>query len=109
MQYFNIPVTKDVKDPSHPLEILKRVATPEDFVVFKLDMDHSEIEAAIVEAIVADPEVHVRIDEMFFEHHVNFEPMHRYWGTQQEKATVVDSYHLFAALRMLGVRMHGWP
>lgn len=35
-QYFNIPATSDIKLPSHPLNMLKSVAQPGDFVVLKL-------------------------------------------------------------------------
>lgn len=35
-QYFNMPATSDLKLQSHPLNVLKRVAQPGDFVVLKL-------------------------------------------------------------------------
>lgn len=38
-QYFNIPASPDPADRRNPLNILKGVAKPEDFVAFKLDID----------------------------------------------------------------------
>jgi hypothetical protein len=51
--------------------MLKRIAAPEDYVVFKLDIDNSKIEAMFVEQLLASPELLALVDDFFFEHHVN--------------------------------------
>jgi hypothetical protein len=68
-QYFNLPVSATKGDRFHPLRMLKAMAQPEDFVSLKLDIDHNELEAALVEQILSDPQLYTLIDEMFFEHH----------------------------------------
>jgi hypothetical protein len=60
--------------------------------------------------VIADPDVYERIDELFFEHHVNFAPMVKSWGDVINKDQLLqDSYNLFADLRTKGIRAHGWP
>lgn len=72
-QYFNTPATPDPEDPKNPLNILKSIARPEDFVVFKLDIDNNPVETAFIEQILRDASISNLIDEFFFEHHVTFE------------------------------------
>ena len=48
------------------------------------------------------------IDEFYFEHHVNTQPMNRYWATQGAPQTLADSYRIFTALRGRGVIAHAW-
>jgi hypothetical protein len=61
--------------------------------------------------IVSNPDVYERIDEFFFEHHVNFAPMLKLgWAdTYNKNKTLFDSYKLFSDLRFKGIRAHGWP
>eukprot|EP00798_Chlamydomonas_sp_ICE-L_P025264 gene25265-10915_t len=82
--YFNIPVGTDFRDEGNPLNIMKRIVKPEDFLVLKLDMENSQVEAMLVAHILSDSHVPFLIDEMFYEHHVNFPLMNGYWGTQNE-------------------------
>jgi hypothetical protein len=56
--------------------MLKRIAKPEDYVVFKLDIDNSKIEAMFVEQLLASPELLALVDDFFFEHHVNVVSCH---------------------------------
>ncbi len=51
MQYFNIPVDADLTKARHPLNILKAITSPEDFVSFKLDIDAPIIEQEIIEKV----------------------------------------------------------
>ena len=55
------------------LRLLQASATPQDFVVFKVDVDNSDVELSIVEAIAASPELANLVDELFFEYHFDFE------------------------------------
>jgi hypothetical protein len=68
---FNIPAIAEPTSPDNPLNMLKRIAKPEDYVVFKLDIDNSKIEAMFVEQLLASPELLALVDDFFFEHHVN--------------------------------------
>lgn len=106
-QYFNVPASSNVSDPSSPIAILRTIAQPGDFVLFKLDIDNSPIENAIVESILSSSDISGLIDEFVFEHHVNFIPMHKFWGGNL-KSTFAESYKLFHSMRKLGIRAHSW-
>jgi hypothetical protein len=112
-QYFNMPASPNLTDPSSPLRMLKTIAQPNDFVVLKVDIDSPHIENQIIEAILRDPELIALVDELFYEYHVNFGPMNKIWFETLQpaaypKATLSDAYKLFYALRKTGIRVHSW-
>ena len=105
ISYFNVPVEVDISSKMNPLRILKQICkltaaltllhsisheipkkfipkgNPEDFVSLKLDIDTENIEISLVKQILNDRELHMLIDEMFFEDHVSKSPMeYRGWG-----------------------------
>eukprot|EP01097_Dermamoeba_algensis_P008652 TRINITY_DN5853_c0_g1_i1.p1 TRINITY_DN5853_c0_g1~~TRINITY_DN5853_c0_g1_i1.p1 ORF type:complete len:367 (-),score=101.17 TRINITY_DN5853_c0_g1_i1:33-1133(-) len=107
--YFNTAPSASKKDPKNPLNMLKEFATPDDFVSFKLDLNAPATENDFISLIMEDPEVSSRIDEFFFEHHVNFDHLNAFWGTVKDPNMYLpDSYKLFSKLRHLGIRAHGW-
>ena len=110
-QHFNIAVNANMTDPRNPLNILRTIATPADFVSFKLDIDSNHIEMAFVTQILNDPIYKTLIDEFFFEHHFNFPPLvNCCWRkTADRKLRLNDSYYMFLQLRNLGIRAHYWP
>lgn len=113
-QYFNVPAVADGNDPSAPLNILKTVAQPDDFVVLKVDIDSPAVESKIIDTIIADPDLSGLVDELYYEYHVDFEPMNKDWfgwpehGKITTAKTLKDAYDLFLRLRMLGIRAHSW-
>ena len=111
--WFNIPVTTGVGDADNPLTFIKHLTKPEDFVVFKLDIDSPLVEIALVKQLMADPQLIELVDEFYFEHHVSGSPMQRHgWGDLQNSAadlsTLPESYELFTFLREHGIRAHSW-
>jgi hypothetical protein len=46
-------VDTDFSKANHPLNILKTIALPSDFVAFKMDIDTPHIEQAVVEQVRA--------------------------------------------------------
>jgi hypothetical protein len=83
--------------------------TPSDFVVLKIDIDNWKVEEKFVQQILDFPEISARIDEMYWEHHVNFHPMNTYWGASvHDSFKMVDSIKIFEKLRNLGIRAHSW-
>ena len=91
-------------------------ATPQDFVSFKLDIDHPNIEMPIALNILSDPSISSLIDEFFFELHFRCEVMSSCgWGKYVPKTQngfTLDRAHslkLFRDLRELGIRAHIWP
>ena len=107
---------------THPaasfLEILETVAkaSPEDFVVVKVDIDTSAIELALVEAIAERPEVAALVDELYFEYHFYYDGMNFGWNEPGPGAVnyevpgsdVDTAVGLMYRLRTLGVRAHFW-
>jgi hypothetical protein len=112
-QYFNLPASADKDDPSNPLNIVKQVASREDFVAIKLDIDNAPVEMRFIDTILNDPELDGLVDEVFFEHHVAFPPFVKCcWsgvGEYDPSSSILTSYELFLKLRKKGIRMHGWP
>jgi hypothetical protein len=110
-QYFNVPAQPDAQDPRNPLNILLKVARPQDFVVFKLDIDAHAIEMDFISQVVSRPEVYSRIDELYWEPHFASKPLISCcWGKQADTSMSLNTtLHLFLQLRKLGIRAHGWP
>jgi hypothetical protein len=109
LTYFNVPCTAAPDDSMNPVRMLKQLARPEDYVVFKIDIDHSVVEMELIQQIIEDPAVYSLIDELYFEHHVSRSPMeHRGWGTRPKLMDLAGSYELFLRLRRLGIRAHSW-
>ena len=50
------------------VRFLEEAVAPEDFAVIKVDIDNSEVELNIVEAIATRPELTELVDELFFEY-----------------------------------------
>mmetsp|Transcript_3956 Transcript_3956/g.5709 ORF Transcript_3956/g.5709 Transcript_3956/m.5709 type:complete len:453 (-) Transcript_3956:75-1433(-) len=96
------------KHPFLPYEI-QRKANPEDYVLFKLDIDSHLVEANTIEHILNDPNNF--IDEIAFEHHVSGNYlMRREWGDigGDVAKSMRESYELFLRMRMKGIRAHSW-
>ena len=108
--YFNHGVEKTAGGRWNPWRILQGMgATADDYVVVKLDIDNPEIENELVDQFMKSPILLGLIDEMFYEHHVNTKVMRGWWGTQNSRIYMKDTYRNFTALRVQGVRMHAWP
>jgi hypothetical protein len=108
--YFNQPVEKDPNGKWNPWRMLRGMgATPNDYVIVKLDIDTPDIENPLVDQLMKDDGLRALVDEMFYEHHVNTKTMWRYWRTDQSPIVLADTYKNFAFLRSRGVRMHSWP
>ena len=109
--YYNIPVNLNPENADkreNPLEYIRKVTQPEDFVLLKIDIDNNEIEEALVKEILGDERLLELIDEFYFEHHVNTAPMNRFWGTESSSKTLVDTYKIFTTMRNKGILAHGW-
>lgn len=80
--------------------------------MLKIDIDNAEVEMELIRQIFADPSISSLIDELYFEHHVNWAGMHRWWSIYPESivkdARLSDSYNIFTKMRHMGIRAHGW-
>ena len=116
LTYHNVPVDPAPGATHNPLRLLKEEAGPDDFVVFKIDIDTIPIEIALLEQILADPDASRLIDELYFEDHVINSPMmEKGWiytiRAKENNATtrlLSDSYDSFRRLREMGIRAHSW-
>ena len=107
--FYNFGVVANIDDVQNPVHVLKTIAQPEDYVIFKLDIDNTPIEEAIVESLLADPLALKLIDDFFWEHHVNLISMHQYWRTSGLSNSIKDTIVYLQKLRDKGIRAHTWP
>eukprot|EP00930_Biecheleria_cincta_P014646 TRINITY_DN12510_c0_g1_i2.p1 TRINITY_DN12510_c0_g1~~TRINITY_DN12510_c0_g1_i2.p1 ORF type:complete len:369 (-),score=58.04 TRINITY_DN12510_c0_g1_i2:81-1187(-) len=84
-----------------------RTVKPEDFVVVKLDIDGGP-EFEIAYAICEQPDLYMRVDEIFFEYHFNFDGLNFGWGRANPLHTVDHAIAVMRCLRERGVRSHFW-
>jgi hypothetical protein len=109
--WLNIPADPTPGADGNPFTMLKQVARPEDFVVIKIDIDNSKVELPFIDQILTDKSISSLIDELYFEHHYNMQPLTvGGWGTSGSESgqTMVDSAKIFLGLRQLGIRAHVW-
>jgi hypothetical protein len=109
-------VSANEADPQSVVRVLKSIASPDDFVAFKLDIDHPDTENPIAMSLLKDPKFASLVDEFFFELHFRCEVMTSCgWGKQVPESLAglklerVDVLQYFMQLRSLGIRAHIWP
>jgi len=88
--------------------LVKTKSNPNDYVLFKLDIDSPIVENGNIEFILNDPDV--RIDEILWEHHIKGNYiMLKTWGPgSQDPLSLRDSYEYFLKMRLRGIRAHSW-
>lgn len=111
--WYNIPVQSEKGHSDNPWSFIKNLVAEQDYVVVKLDIDTPGVEIPLVQQLLSDPVLLELVDEFFFEHHTNGNPMqHMGWGdltqSEEELSSITDSYTLFSELRHRGVRAHSW-
>lgn len=106
--WYNIPTNPEPAHPDNALNYIMRTARPEDFVVLKIDIDNTEVEEALVNQILFSTRLRGLIDEFFFEHHVNTQPMHHFWHTEGSPRILADTYRIFSTMRSEGIIAHSW-
>jgi hypothetical protein len=108
--FYNFGVVANVNNVQNPVHVLITIARPEDYVIFKLDIDNNPIEEAIVESLLADIVALELIDDFFWEHHVNQIDMNPIWEiTSGFNNSIKDSIVYLRNLREKGIRAHSWP
>lgn len=114
--FFNAPAESGIENPNSPFHHMLRVATPYDFVSFKLDIDWSPIEIPLAFALANNEHnLATLVDEFFFEYHFRCEiMMYCGWGSQmplEYEGVPLDRPHalqLFQRMRSQGIRAHIW-
>ncbi|KAL8892118.1 MAG: hypothetical protein Q9192_005653 [Flavoplaca navasiana] len=109
----NVGLSMDEGDKLNTIDMIKRVVKPEDFFVFKLDIDSAPIEEPILKSLLEDNQeeggASGLVDELMFEHHVNYEPMNAPWHNPKGVGDLHRSFNCFRDLRKKGIRAHSWP
>jgi hypothetical protein len=112
--FYNVPISSNITAASNPLRIIRDIATLDDFVSFKLDVDTPEVEIPIALDILANPDIAELIDEFFFELHFNCPLLKGCWGSLPDtvaglKLDRITAMNLFQKYRQMGIRSHFWP
>lgn len=112
--YISSSKEEDSDDSPFLPSVIERSARPEDYIMFKLDIDSPRVEAGSVDYILANAAT-TPIDEFFWEHHVkgNYILARGYWKqdfrrSKSPHVTLKESYEYFLKLRQLGIRAHSW-
>jgi hypothetical protein len=107
-QYFNHGIRSD-DSVWNPLNFILKKTSTRDYVAFKLDVDHIELETTIVNQLIARKNVQDHIDDFYYEEHFNNTAMLKWeWGKYQ--TSLADYYHkTVMPLRQTGFRIHYWP
>ena len=110
LHFYNVGVTDVIGAQHNPLNLIKQICKPEDFVVFKLDID-SKFEINIVNQLLNDTELLALVDDFYYEHHVRNDVMrmHGLGKTSNQRYTLKAWYDMVTRARRQGLRMHFWP
>lgn len=79
----------------------------DDFIVLKLDIDHSPTEIPLAMQLLNEEELYKKVDQFYFEQHVFLAEMAKWW-TRSMAGSVKESFELFHDLREKGVSSHFW-
>ena len=118
IHFFNTPINPGMNDHNSPLQLLKEIATEDDFVAFKLDVDNADVELPIIHAILRNEHSIARkIDELFVEVHFECDlmsqlgfPSGNIFDPVTKKRLRRDyAFDIFFDLRKMGIRAHVWP
>jgi hypothetical protein len=103
--FYNFAVSSE-PGPGNPLTVLKQVARPGDFVVFKLDIDVGTIESALVQDLLGDDEALSLISDFYYELHFRVADMHIFWrySLVPESPDLMGATEVFRMLREKGLK-----
>lgn len=105
--WINVAVDKDPESKMNPLKSIISQFDEDDFIVVKLDIDHAPTEVPLAKQIYNSNELITKIDQFYFEQHVNMKEIARWWKSSMN-GTVKESLELFHGLRQKGVASHFW-
>ena len=114
LNFYPRGVSADPASADNPLALIRRMCTPEDLVVFKLDIDTTNIELQLTRMLLGDSQLLGLVDEFFFEHHIHFASnvmaMHGMGRRTMNKGNNLKSWvEMALPARRKGLRMHYWP
>ena len=107
LHFYNAPVTPEPGSAMNPVDWIRDLYQPGDYIVFKLDIDNDAVEGELVQQVLAMENAGGIIAEMFFEKHYTAADMKKHFGTPKTKYPA--ALRLMHELRAKGVRVHYWP
>ena len=109
--FYNFPITSSasVGNFANPLNVIRAVARPGDYVLFKLDVDVAELELRILDALLAEPALLSLVTELYWEPHFWVRDTAIYHWQRYKGYTLSSSIAMLRKLREAGVRAHPWP
>ena len=107
LHFYNAPVTPDPGSDMNPVDWIRDLYQPGDYIVFKLDIDNDAVEGELIQQVLDMEGAGDMIAEMFFEKHYLAADMKQYFGSPQTQYPA--ALRLMHALRAKGVRVHYWP
>ena len=67
--FYNVPISENKQMSFSPIRLIQSIASKQDFVAFKLDIDSPSVEMPIAIELLTDDRISSLIDEFFFELH----------------------------------------
>jgi hypothetical protein len=95
--------------PKNPVSVLKSVAQPGDFVVFKLDIDTPTVETPMVQDLLQDDAALALITDFYYELHFGLKDMDWAWGEVASGSDLASATEVFKQFREKGVKAQMWP
>ena len=108
-EYNNFAIETSPNSKRNPIKVIKDKCSAEDFVVFKLDIDHFQTERAIVHQLKDDPAAMALIDDFYFEQHFTNRAMRLHGWYRLYPVKLTYYYSLALPMREQGFRIHYWP
>ncbi len=107
LHFYNAPVTPQPGSAMNPVDWIRDMYQPGDYIVFKLDIDNDAVESELIRQVLDLEGAEDIIAEMFFEKHYSAADMKPHFGLP--KTQYPAALRLMHELRVKGVRVHYWP
>lgn len=107
LHFYNAPVTPQPGSAMNPVDWIRDMYRPGDYIVFKLDIDNDAVESQLIQQVLDWDGAEDAIAEMFFEKHYSAADMKIYFGSPPTQYPA--ALRLMHKLRTKGVRAHYWP
>ena len=106
--FHQIYVKTGTRDSSDIVKLLEEIATPEDFVALKYDVDHGRRGNTMEWGFLADlmdSKALRLVDEFFIELHFCYKDL----GWKHRAHSMEQAYDILRQLRQCGLAIHAWP
>mmetsp|Transcript_21836 Transcript_21836/g.49459 ORF Transcript_21836/g.49459 Transcript_21836/m.49459 type:complete len:386 (+) Transcript_21836:219-1376(+) len=106
--WINVGVSADPESKLNPIHSILGKFNEDDFIVVKLDIDTHAVEWPLCQQLLQGDEIHKKVDQFYFEHHVHLGELNNDWKHTQE-GSIIESLETFSQLRKKKIPSHFWP